>query len=246
MRYAARANGSRSPSISATLSGSDGIVTAIFQSPAGSSPRFAGDANTRLSYDALGTWMALPASADWVNLSPDEPDRIVDSEMGKTEVGRILLLADLQMKKDIGKLNDPRASQRAQQFWQEVDKSIPAGTPISFRVWIVPGRVVVNTGGAGTDAYIADAQLDVKLEAQYLRERGGPPSGQSASLPQTDASQQAADTLLTREILPDLVNRVNHADQYAGRRQLVASGSLEPASDASLRGSAPSQCHAPA
>ena len=93
------ANGSRSPSISATLSGSDGIVTAIFQSPAGSSPRFAGDANTRLSYDALGTWMALPASADWVNLSPDEPDRIVDSEMGKTDVGRILLLADLQIRR---------------------------------------------------------------------------------------------------------------------------------------------------
>ena len=143
--------------------------------------------------------------------------------MGKTDVGRILLLADLQKKKDIGKLTDPRASQRAQQFWQEVDKSIPAGTPISFRVWIVPGRVVVNTGGAGTDAYIADAQLHVKREAQYLRERGGPPSGQSASLPQTDASQQAAETLLTREILPDLVNRVNHADQYAELRQIFMS-----------------------
>lgn len=55
------------------------------------------------------------------------PNRIVDSEVGKTDAGRILLLADLQLKTDIDKLTDPRVSQRGQQFWQDVDKNIPAG-----------------------------------------------------------------------------------------------------------------------
>jgi hypothetical protein len=56
------------------LSGSDETITATFQSPTGPSPTFAGTVNYQLSYDALSTWMALPDSTDWVNLSPGEPE----------------------------------------------------------------------------------------------------------------------------------------------------------------------------
>ena len=51
-----------------------------------------------LNYFLIG--VALPDDKFWVNLRPDSEDNIIDSELAKTDVGKIFLEADLQLKKD--------------------------------------------------------------------------------------------------------------------------------------------------
>lgn len=46
--------------------------------------------------DAFFVWLSLSPDKFWVNLNPEEPDRIIDAQLGTTDVGRILLQADLQ------------------------------------------------------------------------------------------------------------------------------------------------------
>jgi hypothetical protein len=63
----------------------------------------AGVGTARQSSDAFFTWLALPPSSHWVNLNPNEPDRIFDAQFGRTDAGKVLLEADLAMKKSIAR-----------------------------------------------------------------------------------------------------------------------------------------------
>ncbi|MEV6323879.1 hypothetical protein AB0M45_22190 [Nocardia sp. NPDC051787] len=85
--------------------------------------------------DAFFVWLSLPSSTFWVNLNPAEPDRIVDDRLGSTDVGRILLQADFQMKKLVGTLIHPD-SPIGQQFWGS--SNLAGGSCIAIRQWIVP------------------------------------------------------------------------------------------------------------
>jgi hypothetical protein len=57
--------------------------------------------NAKQASDAFFVWLALPASDFWVNLNPNEPYRIIEEEFGRTDAGRVLLDADLQLKKSV-------------------------------------------------------------------------------------------------------------------------------------------------
>ena len=55
-----------------------------------------------------------------MNLNPNQPDRIMDPQMARTEAGRILLEADLVLKKDsVGWMNANTAFGKA--FWDELE-----------------------------------------------------------------------------------------------------------------------------
>lgn len=47
------------------------------------------EAKKLINYFFLG--ITLPSESFWVNLRPDEPDRITSSELSKTDLGRTLL-----------------------------------------------------------------------------------------------------------------------------------------------------------
>ena len=53
----------------------------------------------REAYDYFLTGLALPNDVFWVNLRPDEPNRIIDPLLEKTALGKVMLEADLQLKK---------------------------------------------------------------------------------------------------------------------------------------------------
>ena len=53
-----------------------------------------------LKYFYIG--LTLPNSKFWVNLRPDAEDNIIDDYLAKTDIGRIMLETDLQLKKDTG------------------------------------------------------------------------------------------------------------------------------------------------
>ncbi|MEY9847827.1 hypothetical protein [Streptacidiphilus sp. MAP5-3] len=173
-----------------------------------------GLAAAKLSSDAFFVWLELDPSTFWVNLNPTEPDRIVDASMGRTDVGRIMLQADLQLKKDVGTLIHP-GTPLGDQFWSQLE-----GDCLPSRVWIVPAPAQVHSDGS--KLYILKAPLDVKMETDYLKTA---PGQQSASTcpQQGDATNAHNQALFRSLVLPQLVNRVNTSPAYADLRRVYLS-----------------------
>jgi hypothetical protein len=167
-----------------------------------------------LASAAFFVWLELDPSADWVNLNPTEPDRIVDAQMGRTDVGRIMLQADLALKKDVGTLIYPNSA-LGKSFWSELE-----GGCFASRVWVVPSPAQVYT--TGDKFYILKAPLNVKMEADYLQM----PKGQTAAVScrKQDAATQAHNEALYRSlVLPKLVSMVNTDPSFADLRTIYRS-----------------------
>ncbi|MFD6177070.1 MULTISPECIES: hypothetical protein [unclassified Isoptericola] len=125
-------------------------------------PGWGGEASLDLSSDALMTWLALDPSQFWVNLNPDTPETIVDQQFGTTDAGRVLLEADLEMKKSLTGLSDP-ATPLGKKHWDSLERS-PDGT-ICYdwtRFWIEPQPAKVRVDG--DQLFILDAPLQVQIE----------------------------------------------------------------------------------
>ena len=105
--------------------------------------------------DSFHVWLALPQDSFWVNLAPTESHRVIDSELGRTEVGKVMLDADLALKRTAATLLHPDHDVGAA-FWDELYGWVgarPARLCHSFRQWIVPGvatmQITPRDGGAG-------------------------------------------------------------------------------------------------
>lgn len=160
--------------------------------------------------------LALPDEVFWVNLNPSEPNRIIDPELAKTDIGRIMLEADLQLKRDTADIIDPRKSEAARRYWHRLTEIAGGGrggfqVQAGARTWIVPGPLRMECSGG--QVYIADVQLNVMLESQYVKTAGGRKSAGEGRL------NSAAEALAKEIILPALRERVNSEPQYAALRQ---------------------------
>jgi hypothetical protein len=167
--------------------------------------------------------LRLPNNLFWVNLRPDSPQNVIDPYLEKTDVGRILLAADLQLKKDLALFTSPDRAEgkrywdklyaKAEEVYGQADVEIPTFT----RPWIVPGEIIIRESKDG--AYIYKAGLQVMLEQDYLKD--------SPFFAVTDAKQKEmnayASELLRAEILPKLTRDVNAAKRYAPLRQVYYS-----------------------
>lgn len=176
---------------------------------------YGGREAAQLAADSFFTWLVLPASSFTVNLNPDEPDRIIDDRLGKTDAGRVLLEADLQMKKSVGRLIHPDTP-LGKSFWGLLHGDQKC---MSMRQWIVPRPAVVRE--SGNELYILQAPLEVKMESEYLATEG-------VSRGFGCEKQNAADTayneeIYRRRILPELEKAVNTAPAYADLRRVYAS-----------------------
>ncbi|MFE7114711.1 hypothetical protein ACFU99_04725 [Streptomyces sp. NPDC057654] len=162
------------------------------------------------SSDAFFVWLSLNPSAFWVNLNPTEPDRIVDNQLGRTDAGRVMLEADLRMKKTVGELIHPHSA-LGRKFWPGIQ-----GDCMSFRNWILPAPASVRQ--EGDKLYILDAPLDVKMEAQYLASTG---KSSVRSCPQQDqATEDHNEERFRSLILPKLKHAINSAPEYAALRRV--------------------------
>ncbi|WP_078971222.1 nucleic acid/nucleotide deaminase domain-containing protein [Streptomyces chattanoogensis] len=162
--------------------------------------------------DAFFVWLSLRPSAFWVNLNPTEPDRIADSAFGRTDAGRILLQADLRMKKTIAQLIHPDTTLGAD-YWGRIQ-----GRCMSMRTWIVPGEAKVHA--TPDELYIMDAPLKVKMETQYLREVG---AGGTKACTQEKSAEEHNESLFRSMILPKVEKAVNTAPEYAELRRVYMS-----------------------
>ncbi|MFH1440487.1 MAG: triose-phosphate isomerase [Candidatus Omnitrophota bacterium] len=140
------------------------------------------------------TGISLPDDMFWVNLRPDSRDQVIDNWLEKTDVGKIMLEADLQLKKDTAMFTSPDTS-LGRKYWNRLYKKAAElygydniTIPTLTRPWIVPGEIIVRETmdeGRGTkdegrgmkdegrsttpSAYIYKATLKVMLEEDYLK-----------------------------------------------------------------------------
>ena len=154
--------------------------------------------------------LALPNDKFWVNLRPDAPDNIIDDDLAKTDIGRIFLEADVQLKKYTAGLTSPQTPE-GQAYWDKLYKKAGElfGTenitiPTLTRPWIVPNEIIIREAAgeaSGTErvqtsrstpdngsttlttsAYIYKATLKVMLEEDYLTSRGGSRTAPTSAL----------------------------------------------------------------
>ncbi len=166
--------------------------------------------------------LTIPQDDLWVNLSPDEPDRIIASEFGKTEMGRTMLAQDYLLKRLTASLLYPEGDV-GRKLWQKIRRqakdlfgmdNVP--TDIMHRIWIVPDGATIYENQ--DRAYITQSYLKVMLEEEYLA------SQESGQWSVTSDQLKGATTEIIHEIIiPAIATEVNHGKNFAELRQIYHS-----------------------
>ncbi|MGD0335530.1 MAG: hypothetical protein ABSB18_00310 [Candidatus Omnitrophota bacterium] len=170
------------------------------------------------------TGISLPNAAFWVNLKPDSENKIIDKDLALTELGRVMLEADLQLKKDTAAFTSP-ANPTGKAYWEKLykkaDEIYGASTivtiPTLTRPWIVPGEVILNY--SDTQAYVYKATLKVMLEQDYIKGSNAYSFKDSREKALNEYSSQ----LIRELIIPQLTKEVNTSLRYAKLRQVYYS-----------------------
>ncbi|WP_449346068.1 LPXTG cell wall anchor domain-containing protein [Streptomyces xanthochromogenes] len=170
---------------------------------------YGGKERAELISDSFFTWLALTPEKFWVNLNPDEPDRVMDKTFGTTDAGRVLLQADLEMKHDYAKDMDPRTGIGKELFAKLAAENIPCTHGV--RNWIVPKPAEVREQDGGL--YILDAPLKVNSVPQDFKT---PQPNGSCDL--TEAQHKRVQELMDTMIVPDIEKKVNTDAKYADLR----------------------------
>jgi len=181
-----------------------------------------------LKYFFIG--LALPNETFWVNLRPDSPDQIIDPLLEQTDIGRILLEADVELKKDTalatspdtkeGKVYWDKLYQKAEELYGTNEVTIPTLT----RPWIVPDEVIISENQSS--AYIYKATLKVMLEEDYLKSTSKALKGYSTYDFKDDRAKELNEystQLLKELVIPKITQTINTSKKYASLRQVYYS-----------------------
>ena len=101
--------------------------------------------------------MTVPQGDLWVNLAPNESDRIIPDELGKTELGRDLLAQDYLLKQISASLFHPESSPITHHL--SLDNF---NYDILSRIWIAPDTATIYE--KDNTVYIVDSKLKVFLK----------------------------------------------------------------------------------
>ncbi|MET9626266.1 hypothetical protein ABZX92_02275 [Lentzea sp. NPDC006480] len=177
-------------------------------------PSSGGLETAELTSDALFTWLALPVQSFWVNLNPDQPDKIVDPQLAKTDAGRVLLQADLRMKRTMSKIMVPD-NPVGKRFWDSLQHVNGAPCWVSHRVWAEAAPASVRESGG--ELYILDAPLKIQAEPLVITTPSGPPCTQPKAV------QEHNFDLIKTIIIPEVEKAVNTAPEYQDLRSVYHS-----------------------
>jgi hypothetical protein len=166
-----------------------------------------------VEYFFLG--LALPDDKFWVDLNPSGLTQVMDNDLAGTGLGRILLAADLRLKKDMCELTNPRKSKPGRMYWDRLyakadELGVPDQLPVFNRVWIRPGEVkLVRTSHR---IAIARSALQVCFEDNLDAHADA----------KAKQLQEYAGSLMRELIIPELNARVNESLYYADLRQVFS------------------------
>ena len=171
--------------------------------------------------------LTIPEKDLWVNLSPDEKDRIIPNSFGLTEMGRDLLAEDYMLKQITASLIYPE-EEIGKKFWKRIYEEAQKryGTtdvPVNTfnKVWIVPEKAVVYENAKAGTAYVVKSKLKVMLEQDYLslEKHEGIQSGKA----QTKDTNQLGSQIVREIVIPELTTEVNENKNFAKLRQIYNS-----------------------
>ncbi len=193
------------------------------------------DRSLRKEYEKLIKYfiasLATPEKDMWVNLSPYEPDRIVPQAFGQTEMGRDLLAQDYLLKQLTASLMNPEG-EAGKKFWEKVysqayEKYGATDIPIDTfnKVWIVPQTTSVYESPETNTVFVAESQLDVMLEGDYLAQQKSELAVETGLKPvSTETFENENIKQIIREIiLPEIKREVNEGEMFAPLRQIMNS-----------------------
>ncbi|MCA9404093.1 MAG: hypothetical protein KC897_09950, partial [Candidatus Omnitrophica bacterium] len=171
--------------------------------------------------------LTLPEEDLWVNLSPDEADRIIPSALSKTLLGRDMLAQDYLLKQMTASLLYPEKD-LGDRFWSTVRREarqrfgvtdIPVNT--FHKVWIIPDTAAVYEDGA--NVYVVKSRLRVLMEEDYLALSENSSAQTVAPEKRTERSDEYGEvaTQIVRDIiLPRIEQEVNEGTHFAPLRQI--------------------------
>ncbi|MFC1631902.1 chemotaxis protein CheB [Candidatus Omnitrophota bacterium] len=181
-----------------------------------------------IDYFFLG--ITLPSEDLWVNLNSVRQNAITSPRLALTDIGKVLLEADLNLKKDCCRFTDPR-TKTGKEYWgklqarlNEVDLNT-SQLPIGNRFWIIPEEAVVEEDQENNTVTIVNSKLKVCLQQEYLELRNNQVSllSDQNQHPQARLAQDIADFTMKEVILPAIQEEVNHGKAYAKLRQVYNS-----------------------
>jgi len=179
------------------------------------------EAKELLKYFLIG--VTLPNDKFWVNLRPDSPKQIIDFNLEETDIGKIMLEADLQLKKDTANFTSPQTPE-GKEYWNKLYKKAEEiyGTenitiPTLTRPWIVPNEIIVRE--TKDSAYVYKATLKVMLEQDYLKDS----TTYNFKDQRAKALNEYSSQLIRELIIPKLTKEVNLSKRYAPLRQVYYS-----------------------
>ena len=174
-----------------------------------------------LRYFFIG--ISLPNDSFWVNLRPDAEDNVIDDYLARTDIGKIMLEADLQLKKDTALATSPQTPE-GKDYWNKLYKkagelfgSDNITIPTLTRPWIVPDEIVIRE--TTDSAYVYKATLKVMLEQDYLK-NDAIYNFKDERLKQLN---EYSSQLIRELIIPKLTKEINTSKRYAPLRQVYYS-----------------------
>jgi len=191
------------------------------------------EATTRKLLEYFKIGVALPNSMFWVNLRPDSDANIIDPYLERTDMGKVFLAADVQLKKDLARFTSPD-TREGREYWNKLYARATelfgaqgnVTIPTVARPWIVPGEIILKQTLQG--AYVHKAVMKVCLEQDWIKAQtatNGLPE-QGVAVP-ADARFQTLNAysaqLLRALIIPRLTREVNSSQRYSALRQVFYS-----------------------
>ena len=177
--------------------------------------------------------LAMPEDKMWVNLSPYEPDRVIEPDLSQTEFGEGLLSQDCALKQFAASLTNP-GTESGKRYWDAlnsppstdhsrqwtVDRGQNAQSAFN-KVWIVPHSAKIYQNE--DTALIESRALSVMTEEDYLAATAAVHSPQSTdhSRGQSTVDRgQGAISAFKTIILPLIDQEVNSGERFVPLRQM--------------------------
>jgi len=181
--------------------------------------------------------LTVPEKDMWVNLSPDEPNRIIPEAFGQTEMGCDLLAQDYILKQLTASLMYPD-NELGEKFWNRIYETaqekygiteIPVNT--FNKVWIVPEKAVIYENAEINTAFVVESSLKVMLEEDYVKSVGASSAvrldkniiNNNIHVNKRIDPSPVPTEIIRQIILPAISREVNHGHHFAQLRQIYHS-----------------------
>lgn len=169
-------------------------------------------------------FLTIPSEKLWVNLSPYEPERIIDPVLSQLSLGKDLVQADYQLKQLVNSLIHGN-SQEAKLFWNKVNttclkiaKTTNLTLSLANKIWLVPdkGEIYYYQGSV----FIKNSSLKALMQEDYQLLKNSINSPRKPKEKVINIVNKEINNIFKEIFLPVIEKRVNNSLDFANLRQI--------------------------